>query len=368
MRDKISIFQRIRNQLSLSNKYFYWSTFIFLIGILTLTNNYYFYSHVDRNSARDAQQLKIILEEQIEYCKRNNMEAIKCNELLLNNITAFNKKTYYNDTLIVDKKLIERNEKTTNDKTVKSDIEIQLFQNNKYEDYKYSYNVVFNDYLYLYSVFRSMTFSITDILSITYEEGLKEALKVFNASFWYRSRPVIVFSIVVYFILWISRKRTYKLEELQEKEDLKIKETFQEDLKNNIEIKNTSIIQNKITKYDAILNPPINTLKFENLFDDLDTIGTKFRKVTEKIIFKVYEEQIGRRPLRMSLSTAVYELHEKGILSDTAKNYISIVRVYGNISSHYSDSTICREEAIAIASSLLNVIDEIYEKNLLLEI
>ena len=67
----------------------------------------------------------------------------------------------------------------------------------------------------------------------------------------------------------------------------------------------------------------------------------------------------------MSLATAVYELHEKGILSDTAKNYISIVRVYGNISSHYSDTKICKEEAIAIASSLLNVIDEIYEKNLL---
>ena len=61
----------------------------------------------------------------------------------------------------------------------------------------------------------------------------------------------------------------------------------------------------------------------------------------------------------------IYELNQRRILSDTAKNYISIVRVYGNISSHYSDSVICKEEAIAIASSLLNVIDEIYEKNLL---
>lgn len=130
-------------------------------------------------------------------------------------------------------------------------------------------------------------------------------------------------------------------------------------------IMNTSIIKDKITKYDNILNPPINALKFENLFDDLDTIGTKFRKVTEKIIFQVYENQIGKKPLKMTLSNAIYELHKEGILSDTARNYISIVRVYGNISSHYSDSVICKEEAIAIASSLLNVIDEIYEKNLL---
>ena len=65
------------------------------------------------------------------------------------------------------------------------------------------------------------------------------------------------------------------------------------------------------------------------------------------------------------LANELNELNEKRILSDAAKNYISIVRVYGNISSHYSDNVICKEEAIAIASSLLNVIDEIYERNLL---
>ena len=42
MNNEQSIFKKMKEQLSLSNKYFYWSTFIFLIGILTLTNNYYF--------------------------------------------------------------------------------------------------------------------------------------------------------------------------------------------------------------------------------------------------------------------------------------------------------------------------------------
>ena len=364
MNNEQSIFKKIKEQLSLRNRYFYWSIFVFLIAILTGINNYYFYSHVDRSSKRDVRQLKIILEEQIQYCKKNGMKVDECNELLELTISNFGKNAYYNDKLTINGEIIPK-ERELNDKVVKSDINISLLQNNRYEGYEYHSEVIFDKYLYLDSIFRSMTFSIKDIISITYEDGLKEALKSFNTSYWYRSRPVIGFAIFTYLILWLSRKRTYKLEELQEKEDLKIKKEFQEDLKNNIEIKNTSIIQNKITKYDAILNPPINTLKFENLFDDLDTIGTKFRKVTEKIIFRVYEEQIGRRPLRMSLSTAVYELHEKGILSDTAKNYISIVRVYGNISSHYSDSKICKEEAIAIASSLLNVIDEIYEKNLL---
>ena len=38
-------------------------------------------------------------------------------------------------------------------------------------------------------------------------------------------------------------------------------------------------------------------MKFENLFDDLDTIGTKFRKIKKKIIFQVYENQIDKKPL-----------------------------------------------------------------------
>ena len=62
---------------TLTNKYFYWSIFIVLIGILTLTNNYYFYSHVERSSGRDAEQLNLILESQINYCKINNLRIYK---------------------------------------------------------------------------------------------------------------------------------------------------------------------------------------------------------------------------------------------------------------------------------------------------
>ena len=368
MSEKESIFQRIRNQLSLSNKYFYWSTFIFLIAILTGINNYYFYKHVERTADRDTIQLKELLHLQIKLCIQNNISIDECNNNLIQNTIVFANTAYYNlKTEIKDfnQKIIWSKPEKNWDRVSHSEIIIILPYKNDFSDFQYQGKADFNISLFIGSVFKSMTFSITDFYKITYDFGMKEAINKFNTIYWYRSRPAIGFAIFTYLILWLSRKRTYKMEELQEKEDLKIKETFQEDLKNNIEIKNTNIIQNKITKYDAILNPPINTLNFENLFDDLDTIGTKFRKVAEKIIFKVYEEQIGNIPLRMSLSTAVYELHQKGILSDTARNYISIVRVYGNISSHYSDSVICKEEAIAIASSLLNVIDEIYEKNLL---
>lgn len=363
-----SIFKKIKEQLSLSNKYFYWSIFIFLIAILTGINNYYFYKHVERTAYRDTTQLKELLQLQIKLCIQNNILIDECNNNLIQNTIVFANTAYYNlktEIKDFDQKIIWNKPEKDWDRVSHSEIIITLPHENDFSDFGYQGKANFDIPLFIGSIFKSMTFSITDFYKITYDFGMKEAINKFNTIYWYRSRPAIGFAIFTYLILWLSRKRTFKLEELQEKEDSKIKETFQKDLKNNVEVQNTNIIQNRFTQYDAIFNPPINTLKFENLFDDLDTIGTKFRKVTEKIIFKVYEEQIGKRPLRMSLSTAVYELHEKGILSDTAKNYISIVRVYGNISSHYSDSTICREEAIAIASSLLNVIDEIYEKNLL---
>jgi hypothetical protein len=434
-----SIFKKIKEQLSLRNRYFYWSTFIFLIAILTWINNYGFYSHVERTSVRTAIQFeKSVLEIMANYPNQNKEEI---QQLIIKLASKWQHFAYYNNGVeiillnneikkikdtknwdnttsskfVIDiNKLINKEEGgffveslTSHSQILDSiikfwillsiDIYNDIFQKRKssvdgkiYIKNKESVNdgiiVIKNQdtdierkcLLIEDKNNKSKEINLSPYEEILVKDGsiiLKDQLisqgsihtAIYNIQniYWYRSRITIGFAIFTYLILWISRKRTYKLEELQEKEDLKIKETFQEDLKNNIEIKNTTIIQDKITKYDAILNPPINTLKFENLFDDLDTIGTKFRKVTEKIIFKVYEEQIGKRPLRMSLSTAVYELHEKGILSDTAKNYISIVRVYGNISSHYSDSTICREEAIAIASSLLNVIDEIYEKNLL---
>lgn len=359
---------KIKEQLSLTNRYFYWLVFISLIMILTAINNLYFYKHVERTAYRDTKQLNELLQYQIQFCKENQILISVCNKNLTNNTVIFANNAYYNyktEVINSNSEVIWSKPVKNWDKVTHSEIEVILPSKNDFSDFYFKGITKFNYSLFIGSIFKSMTFSISDFYDVTYNLGMKEAINNFNTIYWYRSRPVIGFAIFTYVILWLSRKRSYRLEELQEKEDLKIREEFQKSLKNNDENVYSIIIKNKITKYDFILNPPINTLNFENLFDDLDTVGTKFRKVAEKIIFKVYEEQIGLRPLKISLSTAVYELHERGILSDTAKNYISIVRVYGNISSHYSDSVICKEEAIAIASSLLNVIDEIYEKNLL---
>ena len=363
---------KLKEKISLTNKYFYWFIFIILIMILTGINNLYFYKHVERTAYRDTIQLKELLQLQIKLCIQNNITINECNNNLIQNTVVFANTAYYNlKTEIRDfnNKIIWEKPEKDYDRVSHSEIFITLPNKNDFSDFLYQGKANFNIPLFLGSVFKSMTFSITDFYKVTYDFGMKEAISKFNTIYWYRSRPAIGFAIFTYLILWLSRKRGYKLEELQEKEDLIIRITVEKETANITEVEKKILnqtIQDKMSKYDSILNPPINYLTINDVFDnDLDSIGTKFRKVAEKIIFQVYEEQIGKKPYRLSLSSAIYELNEKRILSDAAKNYISIVRVYGNISSHYSDNVICKEEAIAIASSLLNVIDEIYERNLL---
>ncbi len=134
-------------------------------------------------------------------------------------------------------------------------------------------------------------------------------------------------------ILYLIRKREIQIAQKQIEEDQKILEGAKaHPLTNDI-----SDLTNKLKKYDYILNPPVNTIQTDTLFEnDLEEIGTKFRKVTEKIIFQLYSHYIGELYPGLSLSTAIYELHKKNLLSDSAKNYLSVVRVYGNISSHFS--------------------------------
>jgi hypothetical protein len=354
-----SIFKKIKEQLSLRNRYFYWSTFIFLIAILTWINNYGFYSHVERTSVRTAIQFeKSVLEIMANYPNQNKEEI---QQLIIKLASKWQHFAYYNNgvEIILLNNEIKKIKDTKNwDNTTSSKFVIDINKLINKEEGGFFVESLTSHSQILDSIINSMTFSIKDIYNdifqkrkssvdgkiyiknkesvndgiiviknqdtdierkclliedknnkskeinlspyeeILVKDGsiiLKDQLisqgsihtAIYNIQniYWYRSRITIGFAIFTYLILWISRKRTYKLEELQEKEDLKIKETFQEDLKNNIEIKNTTIIQDKITKYDAILNPPINTLKFENLFDDLDTIGTTgifFKNVLQK--------------------------------------------------------------------------------------
>mgnify|MGYP000494019219 CR=1 FL=1 len=60
---------------TLTNKYFYWSIFIFFVGVLTWINNYGFYSHVERTTVREVYQFeKTLLSLVNNYPNKNDEE------------------------------------------------------------------------------------------------------------------------------------------------------------------------------------------------------------------------------------------------------------------------------------------------------
>lgn len=408
----------MKNYLTLSNKYFFLTLLVLLIGILTGINNYYFYAHIERSSARNLSQLETQIYAYKNYCMENTISSESCQAGLLVLTKAFSEKTYYNNTIIVkdqNQNILWEKPIRDWDKVVKSDIEIMLPNNLINEKIKMNKSITFNNEMVLVSILRSMTFSIVDFIrdinnvEIAEESGIftikdksygvnftindKEytlnkhydfkfkngdtikqgdviatgnifvALDHFINIYFLRSRPAIGFMIFSFLILYVYRKRELAIKEEQSIADQEIIETVVQNP--NID---SSEVYKKLKKYDHIINPPVNTLNADTLFDgDIDEVGTKFRKVAEKIVFKVYEKSIGKRDFRLDLNEAIYQLNKNGTISDTAKNYLSIVRVYGNLSSHYSEKTISRIEAITVASALLNVIEEIVEKNLLKE-
>lgn len=411
----------MKSYLTLSNKYFFITLLILLIGILTGINNYYFYAHIEKSAERNLSQLEIQINSYKDFCIENSITSEQCRKGMLVLTKAFSEKAYYNDTIIIkDPKQNILWEKPISDwdKVVKSDIEIILPDHYINEKIKFNKSITFNNDMVLISIFRSMTFSIVEFIDnvnykhISQEDGIfklvdknykdnnviytiddKEfilnkyhdfkfkngdtvkqgdiiasgnifvALDQFMNIYFLRSRPAIGFMIFSFLILYVYRKRELAIKEEQDIADQVIIETVTQ----NPHIDSSDVYE-KLEKYDYIINPPVNTLNAATLFDgDIDEIGTKFRKVAEKIVFKIYEKSIGKRDFRLDLNEAIYQLNKSGTISDTAKNYLSIVRVYGNLSAHYSEKTISRIEAITVASALLNVIEEIVEKNLLKE-
>ena len=132
----------------------------------------------------------------------------------------------------------------------------------------------------------------------------------------------------------------------------------------NAEKKYTGIY-NKLKQYDDVINPPINTLNFDDLISlDTSGIGNKFRKTIEKLLLPIFKFKFNYEA--KNLSEAIYKLSESNIISKEAKNFADIIRVYGNIDSHYNNQdNITKDEVIALANYVIKIVEEIVEKELL---
>lgn len=333
--------------------------------ILTGINNFYFYEFVEEKSKENSEQLQLLIKSEPK-CFDNVTNNKMCEEALIKTIGAFSNKAFYNHSLI----LKDRNgsiiwEKIWNKKAVAgSDINIQIADSSVLT----TFTTYFDYPTFLLSVVRSMTFSVTDIAPIVYNKGIKEAIHEFQAhNMFKRTRPTIGFAIFSFVLLWLYRKRESQLIELQQQKEQEMIDDFKHQLK-MIESKvNEEELFFKFTQYDYILNPPINTLTFKDiLFADTNGIGNKFRKVLEKLYLKIVRNRLKVEP--RDLKEAIYILYNEKIISSKSQMYATLIRLYGNMDSHYNENMVITEEEIKVlAFRLISIIDEVVENDLLID-
>lgn len=349
--------------MNLSNKYIFISIIIFCIGILTFINNYYFYAHVFRSSSRDASQLELIIKSTISSCQKNNIDKKLCENMVIDITKIFSTKDYYNKSTIVKNEngdILWEKKPFKRDFTAYSKIEITLNSTKDFLELQYITILIFNKIELLKSVWNSMTLSFIEFFEITYERGMKEAIDAFKTIYWYRSRPFIGYAIFTFILFYIYRNKQKKDNEKKNELEQKLLATFQQNevlavQKQSLE-ENYQSICKKIKDFDYLINPPLDVLKIDTLFSDLDSFGNKCRKVAEKIIFDI-NNHLKLKPI--DLYEGINNLYSRNLISENTKKYLTIIRLYGNLASHYNEKNITREEAITVALCLISVVEEI---------
>lgn len=151
-------------RLDLSNKFIYLFCSFLLIFILTFINNYYFYSHVSRTSERVGIQLEKIL---IEYTKNNiNKEPLELQKNLIELIKSWSSFSYYNKSLtIVDINnqdiILIKPDKW--DYAASTSIKVDINKLINKEPNTFILNSQTDIWEIIYTVIKSMSFSVTDI-------------------------------------------------------------------------------------------------------------------------------------------------------------------------------------------------------------
>jgi len=153
----------------LTTKIGFYGTIVLLITILTAINNFYFYKYIERSTQENAMQLKMILSNQLDFCRNNRISAKSCKENIRDIVRAFSTKAYYNDTLTLKFENKNRGNfdwekpKREWDKTIASHINIIIpkIKNSQKPIYFYTY-AYFDPMYYFISIIRSMTLSIFD--------------------------------------------------------------------------------------------------------------------------------------------------------------------------------------------------------------
>jgi hypothetical protein len=324
---------------------------------------------------QDGEKLKFLLENSINFCEENKIEESKCTQNIIKIVKDFSFKTKYNAETILSNSngnVIWSKPDSRYDKVTASYISIVLPDLYQSKNLEFVEKNPYNWMNFFNSVFKSMTFSITDFYSTCKEKDFITAIKYFQDTYWYRSRPAIGFFIFSFILLWLYKKRQEDQLETEKEKEMERIELFKSNELLTIEKKSLQAkyeyVCEKVAQYDNIINQPNTILTLSDLSsENLNGIGNKFRKIIEKLLLPIYYTNFPSQE-NIDLKNAINDLHfRKKIISAEIRSYLDIIRIYGNIDSHYNKTIITKDEAITLAGYIILFIDELLSNDLLNE-
>ncbi len=366
----------------LSNKYVFIGLIILSITILTTINNYYFYDYVSVTNDRNAKKIKIITDAKLALCADNNISVEICTNNIISTVNEAQKYYRYLNKIVIkdaENQVLWEKEKYNHDHVSTLSVIVNLpdFENSKKS--KMVLTKQWSNTALLLSVYRSMTFSATQNISILMNKGKDEAVKHIKRTSWYRSRPALGYTIFTIFLFLLYRRREQSItESINAREEKIVKEEQKRIHQEHLNKSKDEIIRDlegkiddigqKIQEHDSVINPPMNTLKYDQFLDlDPESIIFKCRKVAEKLVIKIYNEQIGSNE-RIPFYKRIEQLSKEKIIDSKIVSYINSVKAFGNISAHPNvDNPVefSREDAVMVSNTLIRLIEELDERDLL---
>lgn len=366
---------------------FIWFKYSFSILILifafTFINNYYFYEHITSDNYKNQRVLVKVLNHKIDMCRKYNIIDSECYKDIILITKSINKRNL----IIKDEKnsiIYEHTYPYYNATLLSTIITLPLLGTSNVINIRSNHKG--NSLDIAFTVYRSMTFSISDIVSIYNKKGISNAFYFMKTIAWYRSRPTIFISlmIILLFLLFRSnqkilerqiRMQEYDLlkrlrkQKLVKKENRTLKSNEKDLLKDINLLKSKNIdIATKMKAYDKIINPPLNAFKFDDIINlDPESIIFKSRKVTEKLLSHVYLNHFNQNDFS-TLDVKIKKLYKDGAITKKAQNYAFTIKAFGNISAHMdieNPVVFVKSDALIVSNALLLLIDELISLNLI---
>lgn len=209
--------------------------------------------------------------------------------------------------------------------------------------------------------FKKTSFFLLDIYKIFMKDGIKATLFFIQKEVIPNSGLTLllyVYTVILSTLFVYREKRNRKkLIYLGQKEDnLQIQLAQQQNRTYSIDT------VKELENHQDILGNDLQINTFQQLLDiDPEALIIKSRKITEKIVSKLYDAFTDDDSW-LSLDEKIKTLHRKKVLNDKMRHYANTTRAFGNKAVHHdsnNQSTFSKNDALLTINSLLLLIEEI---------